>query len=702
MSEKAKEYRVEGITCLDCAAKFEKRIATLPGITKARFDPLAGRLIVEGDADIEEIIKEGLKENYKIMPVKEKTALKNEKFKIDSELLRVVFSSLSILAGFILKMKGLLNLSVPFFLSAVIIGGFVNFKKAFYSLGRLELNINVLMSFAVIGAIAIGELEEAGVVSILFSVSEMLESWTVDNARNSLKKLIEMSPKTARVKKPWGVVEVPVEKVKVGDIVEVLPGEKVSMDGIVVKGASSVNEAAITGESMPVEKAPGDEVFAGTINLNGFLEIKATKLSGESTLAKIVELVKEAEQNRPKIQAFIDRFAAIYTPVVLTLAGILTFLPPILFGYDWHSWIYRGLALLVVSCPCALVLSAPVAVVSAISRAARSGILIKGGEVLEKAGALKVVAFDKTGTLTKGVPVVTDVIPLASSFQEEVLYKAASVERMSEHPIAKAIVKEAQIRKIEMASAVNFTALAGKGTKGVVDGETILIGNERHFGKREMISGEILKELKRIQEEGKTTVLVGTEEKILGIIALSDEVRETGKMAVAKLKGEGIKKTVLLTGDNRTAARAISKIIGVDEHFAELLPHEKVRVLEDLKKEYKDVAMVGDGINDAPALAAATVGIAMGQSGTDVALETADVVLMTDDLIKIALTVSLGKKTRRIIRQNIFISLFLKFAAIAATFPGWLTLYLAIIADMGATLLVTINGMRLLKFKDNF
>ncbi|MCG0276873.1 MAG: cadmium-translocating P-type ATPase, partial [Thermosediminibacteraceae bacterium] len=505
---------------------------------------------------------------------------------------------------------------------------------------------------------------------------------------------MDIAPRTARIKKPWGEVDVPVDEVSIGDIMVIRPGEKIAMDGIIIKGESSINEAAITGESIPADKGPGDEVYAGTLNIQGSMEVKVTKHVQDTTLAKIIHLVEEAQTKRAPVQAFVDRFAAVYTPIVLGLAGAIALVPPLFLGYEWQSWIYRGLALLVVSCPCALVVSTPVAIVSAIGNAARNGVLIKGGIYLEEAGALKVIAFDKTGTLTKGEPVVTDVIPVGVESEREVLRKAASVENLSEHPLANAIVRAAKDQGIEIIPAEDFTALTGRGVKATVESEAVLIGNIKLFEQMGIETKGIASTVKRLQGEGKTAILVGTEKDIIGIIALADEIRESSKKAITLLKHTGIERTVMLTGDNKATAEAIANRAGVDEFFAELLPQDKVRALEDLIKKYGKVAMVGDGINDAPALAAATVGIAMGRTGTDTALETADIVLMTDDLTKVAFTVRLSRAAMKVIRQNITLSLLLKIAAVLATFPGWLTLWLAIMADMGATILVTLNGMR--------
>lgn len=657
---------------------------------------------MEGNVDIDAIRREGLKENYKIFPAEEKEerAQAGTGIKINKELLRTVVSAAALLAAYIGRKVGVIAyFYVPLFLLAMVAGGWENFRKAYYSLRRLNLNMSVLMSIAVIGAVAIGELEEGAVVAFLYSVSEMLESWTMERARRSIRLLMDIAPKTARIKKPWGEVDVPVDEINIGDIIVIRPGEKIAMDGVILKGESAINEAAITGESIPAEKGPGDEVYAGTINTHGSLEVKVTKLVQDTTLAKIIHLVEEAQTRRAPVQAFVDRFAAVYTPIVIVLAGAVALVPPLFLGHEWTPWLYRGLALLVVSCPCALVVSTPVAVVSAIGNAARNGVLIKGGIYLEEAGSLKVVALDKTGTLTRGKPVVTDVIAVGNESETEVLRKAASVEKRSEHPLAVAIVKAAEARGVEMIPAEDFTAFTGRGARGSVDGEALFVGNMKFFEELGVEAGGITEDVKRLQEEGKTAMLVGTENGIIGIIAVADEIRETSKKALALLKRAGIERTIMLTGDNKATAKAVAARAGVDEFLAELLPQDKVRALEDLIKKYGKVAMVGDGINDAPALAAATLGIAMGGTGTDTALETADIVLMTDDLTKVAFTIRLSRAALQVIRQNITLSLVIKALAVAAVFPGWLTLWLAILADMGATLLVTLNGIRLLKIK---
>jgi Cd2+/Zn2+-exporting ATPase len=469
------------------------------------------------------------------------------------------------------------------------------------------------------------------------------------------------------------------------------------MDGEIVKGESAINEAAITGESIPADKGPGAEVFAGTLNTHGSIEVKVTKLVQDTTIAKIIHMVEEAQSKRAPSQVFVEKFATVYTPIVMALAMGFMFLPPLLLGYEWTPWIYRGLTLLVVACPCALVVSTPVAIVSAISNAAKNGVLIKGGIHLEEAGSLNAIAFDKTGTLTKGEPVVTDIIPVGSTPENKLLQMAANLEARSEHPLAVAIIKAAQQRGHQVVPVEDFTAIAGRGAHGTINAQRTYIGNPRMFTEKGISLEPVIKEIERLQGQGKTIMIVGTPNTFLGIIAVADEVRENSTDAVTALKSAGIQHTIMLTGDNDVTAKAMSAKVGVDEYRAELLPQDKVTVVQELLGKYNKVGMIGDGINDAPALALSTVGIAMGGAGTDTALETADIVLMADDLSKLPFTIRLSRKALAIIHQNIGFSLIIKAIAILAIFPGWLTLWMAILADMGATIIVTLNSLRLLK-----
>ncbi|OPX88020.1 MAG: putative cadmium-transporting ATPase [Pelotomaculum sp. PtaB.Bin104] len=684
---------------MDCAVKFEKNVAALPGVTRASLNATAGKLTVEGTASLDAIRREGKHENYTIIPESAPQAEQVQP-RGNWEIVRVVAALAALLAGYIAEqVNGSAAVYIPLYVAAIATGGWGNFRKAVYSLPRLDFNMSVLMAAAIIGAMAIGEWEEGAVVAFLYAVSEMLEAWTMDRARQSIRGLMDIAPKVARISRPAVEADVPVEEIQVGDLMIIRPGEKIAMDGRIVKGESAINQASITGESAPVEKAPGAEVYAGTLNTSGSLEVEVTKLVQDTTIARIINLVEEAQSKRAPSQAFIERFAAIYTPIVLFLAVVIVLAPPLLLGYDWGPWVYRGLTLLVVSCPCALVVSTPVAIVSAIGNAARRGVLIKGGIYLEEAGSLAAIAFDKTGTLTKGVPAVTDVIPTGRRSGQELLQIAAALEARSEHPLAQAVVRTAAASQIAWNPVDDFSNIAGRGAQGTVNGQKVYIGNPRLFADLGVSSNIVDEQVGRLQGEGKTVMMVGTAGEFLGIIAAADEVREASKATLASLKKLGIRHTIMLTGDNKVTAQAMSARVGVDEFCAELLPQDKVTAIRNYQEQYGKVAMVGDGVNDAPALATASVGIAMGGAGTDVALETADIALMADDLTRLPFTIRLSRAALKIIRQNITFALAIKAIAVLAVFPGWLTLWLAILADMGASVLVTLNGIRLLRLK---
>ncbi|MHC1758046.1 MAG: heavy metal translocating P-type ATPase [Negativicutes bacterium] len=698
----AAAFQVKGITCLDCAQKFEKAIGELPGVTNVSLNKMTGKLMITGQVDLERIRRLGLEENYTIYPKEgqEDQASYHQSEQVDWEFRRTILSGLFLLLGYGLeKLGGTMGFFLILYFIAAVLGGWGNFRKAARALPRANFNMSVLMSIAVVGAMIIGEYEEGASVAFLFAVSEMLESWTMDKARRSIRELMDIAPKAARIRRNGLEADLSVEEIRVGDVMMIRPSEKIAMDGTIVKGESSVNQAAITGESMPVEKGPGAGVFAGTLNINGALEVEVTKFVQDTTIAKIIHMVEEAQSRQAPSQAFVERFAAVYTPIVLVLAVGIALIPPLFSGLEWAPWIYRGLALLVVACPCALVVSTPVAIVSAISVAAQNGVLIKGGIHLEEAGSLSAIAFDKTGTLTKGAPAITDIIPLNGISEAMLLKIAASLEARSEHPLAAAIVKAAKERKMDFFAAEDFSSLAGRGARATVNGETVYIGNPRLFSELAISTETIAVQVDRLQDEGKTVMLVGTGEKFFGMIAVADEVRADSAKTIADLKQAGIRHVIMLTGDNAATAKAIAAKVGSDEFRAELLPRDKVTAIEELLKNHGKVAMVGDGINDAPAMARATVGIAMGGAGTDTALETADIVLMADDLSKLSFTMHVSRAAMSIIRQNITFSLAIKLIAVLAVFPGWLTLWLAIMADMGASILVTLNSLRLLQVK---
>ncbi len=582
---------------------------------------------------------------------------------------------------------------------SILTGGYKLLIQGLKNLAAFQFDMRTLMTVAVIGAAAIGEWGEAAVVVILFAVSEALESYSMDKARESIQSLLDIAPKQALIRRNGKEISVSVDDIQVSDLMLVKPGQKLAMDGVVVKGTSAVNQAAITGESVPAFKETGSTVYAGTLNEDGYLEVEVTKLAKDTTLAKIIHLVEEAQAERAPSQAFIDKFAAWYTPAIILFALILAVVPPLFFG-SWHDWLYRGLAVLVVGCPCALIVSTPVSIVTAIGHAAKHGVLIKGGVYLEKAGALSAIAFDKTGTLTKGVPEVTDTFPFSDQTDKELLLIAAALEKKSGHPLAAAVTRHADKELLEYRHlpVEDFSSMTGQGVKGRIKGIEYYLGSPNLLAGMVDISRKLSNQILALQQKGKTVLVLGTDKELLGLIAVADSIRESSKASIEKLHTSQIK-TVMLTGDNSETARSIAEQLGIDEVQAERMPEEKLEYIKQMQKE-QDVAMVGDGINDAPALAASSVGIAMGGAGTDTALETADIALMADDLEKLPFTMELSRRTLQIIKQNVSFALLIKLVALLLVIPGWLTLWMAIFADMGATLIVTLNGLRLLKVKE--
>ncbi len=637
----------------------------------------------------------------------EKEDEKEEKVPFYKKHSTLLYSTLLIVFGYLsVFVNGDENIvTTLLFVASMLIGGLSLFKVGFQNLLRFEFDMKTLMTVAVIGGAIIGKWAEVSVVVILFAISEALERFSMDKARQSIRSLMDIAPKEALVRRKGQEMMVHVDDIAVGDIMIVKPGQKIAMDGMVVSGYSAVNQAAITGESVPVEKAVDDEVFAGTLNEEGLLEVEITKLVEDTTISKIIHLVEEAQGERASSQAFVEKFAKYYTPIIMIIAALVAVVPPLFFGASWETWVYQGLAVLVVGCPCALVISTPISIVSAIGNAAKKGVLIKGGVYLEEMGALKAIAFDKTGTLTKGVPVVTDFNVLNKQVDEnEMLSIITALEYRSQHPLASAIMKRAEEANISYSDVVvdDFSSITGKGIKGTVDGTTYYIGSPKLF--KELSNSSFDKNLEKkvatLQNQGKTAMVVGTDKEILAIIAVADEVHESSKEVIQKLHQLGIKNTIMLTGDNKGTANAIGSHVGVKEVQAELMPQDKLDYIKQLKSEYNNVAMIGDGVNDAPALAASTVGIAMGGAGTDTALETADVALMGDDLRKLPFTVKLSRKALNIIKANITFAIAIKFIALLLVIPGWLTLWIAILSDMGATLLVALNSLRLMRVKE--
>ncbi|WP_414841032.1 heavy metal translocating P-type ATPase [Enterococcus saccharolyticus] len=700
----SKEYRVEGLSCPDCSAKFEKNVKELPEVTDAKVSFSVGKISVVGDVSIEEIEKAGAFEKLRII---DESVVKtnNEDIKRNKiiENWPLIVSLILIISAFIYQSfyGETAPVTIGLYVTAILIGGFSLFKEGITDLLKLNFSMQALMTIAIIGASIIGQWSEGSIVVILFAVSEALEKFSMDKARQSIRSLMDIAPKEALVIRD-GVEElIHVNEIKVNDIMIIKPGQKIAMDGVIVTGRSSVNQAAITGESVPIEKKVDDEVFAGTLNEEGLLEVKVTKLVTDSTIAKIIHLVEEAQDERAPAQAFVDKFAKYYTPAIMLIALLVVVIPPLFFNGDWNTWLYQGLSLLVVGCPCSLVISTPVSIVSAISNAAKNGVLIKGGIYLEEVGGLQAIAFDKTGTLTEGEPVVTDYISVNTSKESDNFMKIAALEAYSQHPLASAILKELSHKKlsIDHINIDNFTSITGKGVQADIDGVTYLIGSSKLFNTELNQSESLKAQYELLQKEGKTAMIFGTSTEILAIIAVADKLRETSQSVITQLHQAGIKHTIMLTGDNQHTAQAIGQEVGVTDIKGDLMPQDKLDYIKSLKNDYLKVAMIGDGVNDAPALAAASVGISMGGTGTDTALETADIALMGDDLEKLPFLIRLSRKTLSIIKQNITLSLVLKLLVLLLIIPGWLTLWLAIVADMGATIFVTLNGLRLMKIK---
>lgn len=694
-------YRLQGLSCTDCAKKFTDNVQSLPTVDQVDLNFGAAKLTVTGDASIEELERAGAFDGIKVYPERTKTFQKTPLWKKRENILALI-ALLFIAAGYAAAYyTGSKNstAAVTLYVLAIVIGGFDLFRSGLKNLVRFKFDIETLMTIAIMGAAIIGEWTEGAVVVFLFAVSEALESYSVDKARQSIRSLMDIAPSKTLIKRGQDLVELDVEDVAIGDIMVIKPGQKIAMDGIVLTGETSINEAAITGESIPVHKASGDDVYAGTLNEEGYLEVEVTKLAKDTTIAKIIHLVEEAQSEKAPSQKFVDRFAKYYTPAIILIALLTAVVPPLLFGGSWHDWIYSGLAVLVVGCPCALVISTPVAIVTAIGNAAKKGVLIKGGVYLEETGHLKAIAFDKTGTLTEGRPEVTDVVAFNGQTETGVLSIAAAIEHYSQHPLASAIIRKAEYDKASAAVAENFQSITGKGAKAEVSGTAFYIGNAALFDDYFAVPEDVKTAMGTLQAEGKTVMILGTDQKITGLIAVADQVRESSLQVIRRLHELGIEKTVMLTGDNRITGEAIGKQLGITEVRADLLPEDKLSLIKELKETYKNIAMVGDGVNDAPALASATVGIAMGGAGSDTALETADLALMADDLEKLPFAISLSRKTLNIIKQNVSFALGLKIIALLLVIPGWLTLWLAIFADLGATLIVVLNSMRLMRAK---
>jgi len=712
------------LDCSDCATKIERAVQQLSGVNWAQVNFAAGKIVFEyviGQVERPQVIERIRRVGYLVEEAWPAGRQKVRWFSRYRLALQTGLAGLLFVLGYALELAasrfeswGRILTSAPelapekfapvasalFLISLFLSGGPVA-KSGYYALRTRTLDISVLVTVASLGAVYLGLWGEAAMVMFLFSLGETLERLTMNRTRQAIQALIEISPKDALVRRDGLEERVPVAELKVGDLIVIKPGERIAMDGEIERGISDIDQAPITGESNPVCREPGQKVFAGTIVLSGALEVKVTRLAQDTTLARILRLVKEAQAKKAPSQRMSEKFGKYYTPIVVAGAVLIAALGPLVTGKPFADTLYLALTLLVISCPCALVISTPVAIVSAIGNAARSGVLIKGGAFLEAAGSLKALAFDKTGTLTWGRPEVKDLIPLAPDLDEKKLLAiAASLEQRSEHPLAEAIMNKSRAMKVPLSDVDQFLAVPGRGVRGKIAGEFYYAGNLAFWQEsKQDVAPEITARIQALEAEAKTVFLVGRPGQVLGLIAVADRLREQVPAVIADLRRRGVEKLILLTGDNPEAAESIARAAGMDEFRGGLLPQEKVRVMHDLIVQYRTVGMVGDGINDAPALAASSVGIALGTAGTDVALETADIALMSDDLSRLGDTITLSRRAVRIIRQNLAISFFAIGLLLVLTFLGTLNLTLAIIGHEGSALLVIANGMRLFSWR---
>jgi Zn2+/Cd2+-exporting ATPase len=693
-------FKIEGMDCREEVTLLERRFSNLAGLEDFSADVMGQRLHVKYDAArlSTATIADAVADTGMRAWLEHEEPIAGTPPAERRRRYLVWTSGAALALGLIVEASGAgPGVAGSLFGASIAAGILAVGRRAWNSLRARVLDINVLMIIAVAGAIILQQYSEAAAVIFLFAVAQALEARTLERARHAISALMDLTPADALVRDASGERRVGVDQVTPGAVIIIKPGEKIPLDGGVIAGHSEVNQSPVTGESLPIDKAPGDEVFAGTINGRGALEVRVTRLRRDTTLARIIHLVERAQAQRAPAQAVIERFARVYTPVVIVMAAAVALVPPLVFHLSWHDWVYRALVLLVVSCPCALVISTPVSIVAALSAAARKGVLIKGGMHLERTSRVRCVAFDKTGTLTRGAPEVVDVVALNGAAVASIVGLAASVERRSTHPIAQAILLYAEAARVPAAPADAVTALSGRGAEGRVDGHRVLIGNHRLFEERRLCSPEIHDRLEEMAAAGRTPVLVARDGRPIGIIAVADRPREAARATVDLLRGQGVTWIVMLTGDSEGTARAIAAELGVDEFHAELLPEDKVAAVQDLCRTHGSVAMVGDGVNDAPALATADVGIAMGAAGSDAALETADIALMADELLKIPYAFRLSRATVRNIKANLAISVVLKAAFLVAAVAGAATLWMAVLADTGASVIVIANALRLLR-----
>lgn len=694
-------FRIEAMDCPTEQTLIQDKLGKLAGIEQLEFNlinrVLGVRHTLNGTAEIEQAIDSLGMKAEPLGSADEGSA--NAPQSAKARWWPLALSGVAALAAEIVHFAALAPewVVAALALAAILGCGLGTYKKGWIALKNRNLNINALMSIAVTGAVLIGQWPEAAMVMVLFTVAELIEARSLDRARNAIGGLMQLAPDLATVRQADGQWrEVEVREVTIGALVRVRPGERIGLDGEVTSGQSSVDQAPITGESLPVEKAVGDKLFAGTINQAGALEFRVTAAAGQSTLARIIKAVEEAQGARAPTQRFVDRFSRIYTPVVFAIALAVAVIPPLFMAGAWFDWVYRALVLLVVACPCALVISTPVTIVSGLAAAARKGILIKGGVYLEGGRHLDFLALDKTGTITHGKPVQTDAKVLEPLFEGRAQALAASLGERSDHPVSRAIAQFGKQQGLALAEVEDFAALAGRGVRGRIAGELYHLGNHRMVEELGLCSPQLEAQLDALERQGKTVVLLLDRSGPLALFAVADTVKDSSRQAIVELHELGIK-TVMLTGDNPHTAQAIAAVVGIDRAEGNLLPADKLTSIEALYAQGHRVGMVGDGINDAPALARAEIGFAMAAAGTDTAIETADVALMDDDLRKIPAFVRLSRQSAAILMQNIVLALGIKAIFLAITFAGMATMWMAVFADMGVSLLVVFNGLRLLR-----
>jgi Cd2+/Zn2+-exporting ATPase len=694
-SADAQRYRVDGMDCAACAQTVERVVAALDGVRTARVSFGNAMLAVEGDVAPECVSEVVARAGYRAAPMSHRrmepaSALWRRDPRTLSTLVSIVVLAAAVVAALVGAPRAAVE---PLYLASMAVGGWPIARAALAALRRRSLDMNVLMTMAAVGAVGIGSYAEGAWVLVLFAVGTTLESYAFDRSRRSVRELMELAPAQARVLTDDGSEQlVPVEEVTVGTRFVVRPGERIALDGEVARGASSVDEAPITGESVPVDKEPGSVVFAGTLNAQGAVTVRTTKAVRDSTLARVAALVEEAQGSRAPSERFVDRFARIYTPLVFA-AALAVVAVPVALGGDLDTWLYRALALLIVACPCSLVISIPVAVVSAVGRAARDGVLIKGGQALEDLARIRTVAVDKTGTLTDGRPRLGRIVGLDGLSEDAALALGAAVESQSEHPLAQALAAAARERGLDFATPDSFEALPGRGVFASVGGRELWAGGPRLARER---LGDVPGDVAQLELGGETATVLGEGDRALAVFGLADRPRPEAADAVAGMRRAGVRRVVMLTGDNERVAAGVAEDVGADSYRAGLLPEDKLGAVEELDR-HGPVAMVGDGINDAPALAAARVGIAMGAAGTDAALASADVALMSDDLSRLPGAMTGARQAAGVMRQNVIASLVVKAVFVVLAPLGLVTLVMAVAADMGMSLLVTLNGLRLLR-----